>query len=399
MGKIASIYSYESYGQDGEKTLTVWLELDNGIKTWASIAKNRHRYPYQFKGVDSRASEFVNKVIGPKLIGVSPLKQFEVDGWLVNADSTSNREKLGIETITAISVLFAKAAAALSNVSPYLYLKDLYNLRFGGSPISLEKMPSAIVPIIKKNADTKDFDFKEFLLTPSTSIGFAQGFEMIMRYLREINSSYKTAMISGNLDILQLIIRTFESLNLKYGKEIFLGVDFDANSFGRSGSYSIKDKSQPVQKSDYLSFVVSLAKKYSPLFLIDPVTYDDLALWKSVLAEIPKNTYLVGQSLIASNPERLKKIVKENICSSFVIRQEEAGTISEVFEMVNLARQNNLNYIFSHSEKETNDTFLADLAVALQADFVRLGFPLFGEGFGKYNRMLEIESEMLKKKK
>jgi enolase len=411
MSKVVKIVAYETIHYGGAPTVTAKMTLDNGCEVKASVSTNKHNYSYQstqlldndperYQGEGVlRAVHYINTLIAPKLAGVSPTKQNEVDGWLLAADGTADKSKLGVNTIYAISSLFIKAGAQDSGMPIYKYVNAAYNSRHPETAVKVEKVSSPIIPLISRDNFANFFDFKEFCVAPSSSYPFSKSLEMAMRIHLGTVRSLGTANVTGNADVMEYITKTIEGLNYRLASDIFLALNFGASSYARGNSYTIKDKSQSLKQADYIEFIAGLTKKYFPLFLIDPLIPDDTAGWKALGQSISNDAYMVGDDLVASNASRVTKVLTDKICSSYLLKPPEVGTITEVFELVNLSRKNSLNYIFSTSQSESNDSLLADLSVGLGADFVKLGLPTTGENFSKYNRMTEIESEILNVKK
>lgn len=407
MSKVVKIVAYESLHQGGKPTVTVRATLDNGKVAESSVATNVAEYSYQnrllldndperYQGLGAqRAVHYINNLIAPKLAGVSPTKQNEVDGWLVAADATPDRKNLGVNTIHAISSVFLKAGAIDSGLPVYKYVNSIYNARHAATAVKMDKLSSPIITLIARDNNSNTFDFKEFSIAPTSSYHFSKALEISMNIFGGVHRSFRTTNVTGNLDIMELITKTADSLNLRLATDMFIAINFGAANYNRGSSYSVKDKPQPMKTGDYVDYLVEMTKKYFPLFLIDPVIPEDINSWKSFAGSISDNAYIVGDALTGSSPARLEKVLSDKTCSSYLIKPPLTGTITEVFEMVNLSRKHSLNYIFSTSEVETNDPLLADLTVALGGDFVRLGLPTTGENLAKYNRMIEIESEIL----
>jgi enolase len=207
-----------------------------------------------------------------------------------------------------------------------------------------------------------------------------------------------TPNFSTNIDALEALLETLNRKNLKLGLDIFLGTDMAATSFYKDGKYVIKDKMHPVGLDEYFKFIADIIERYSLLIVEDPIQEDDWESWKKLNQDISKEIYLAGDDLIATNRGRLEKAMKEKACTTVVIKPNQIGTITETLEVINLAQHNSFNYIISQRAGETNDTLIADLAVGVQADFVKFGAPSRGERVAKYNRLWQIEREELIKK-
>lgn len=393
MGKIVKIRAYEVLQSTGRSTIAAEMSLDDGKVVKTSSASDQAVASYQSKPVEvSRAVYYINDLIGPKLVGVDTAKQAEVDAWLLAADKTADKSHLGVNTIWTISSLLAKAQAKTAGAPLFRYLNSLYGKRTATNPPKIEKLPSPIVPVLWR----KDlFDFKEFCVTPTSSLGFAKSMKMAVSLHESAEKVAAESPPENNFDVFEIVLSAMASQNLKLAIDVFIALNFGASFYYHGGSYNIKDKPQPIKSDAYLEYISTLVKKYFPLFLIDPLANDDLSSWISLNATLSKETYLVGGDLIATSADRLKKFIAEKTCSSILIKPAQAGTITEVFDLINMVRQNNFDFILASSDFETGETIVADLGVATGADFVKFGPPVHEEDICKYNRMLEIERELI----
>ena len=397
MGKIAKISSYEVIQSSGRSTIGAEMLLDDGKIVKTSVASDEKIAPYQTQELEaSKSVYYINDLIGPKLKGVDTGKQAEVDAWLLAVDKTPTKEKLGVNTVWAISSLLAKAQAKSTGVSLFRYLNSLYNKRYSVGQIQLEKPPTPIVPILQSSSKIASLDFKEFCLVPSSSLSFSKSTQLVISFYPAVKKAIGESHPESNFDVFEILLSAMSNLNLKLAVDVFMGLNFGANNYYRSGAYEIKDKQQPLKTDAYLEYILMLVKKYFPLFLIDPLSIDDLASWRILNSALSKETYLVGGDLVASNAERLKKVSEEKNCSSILLKPAQAGTVTEFFDLVSSANKNGLDYIIASSDYETGETITADLSVSVAADFVKFGTPVHEEEIAKYNRMLEIERELNK---
>lgn len=422
MSKIKSIYAYEIIDSRSYPTIEAILTLDSGhevvtsIPSGTSIGKYealelRDNKPERLGGMGVKmAVSYVNELIGPKLVGVSPTKQQEIDQWLISADGTPNKSKLGANTTLVISQLLAKAGAIDSQVPLYKYLNMLFE-KISNSQVPMSRIPTAIFDIINggKHANN-NLDFQEFEIIPSSSFDFSKAYEIGIELFHELKRvlEYRNANISvgeeggftpnftTNFDALEVINETIIQKKLQPGVDIFFGIDFAANHFYKEDKYFIKDKPHPLKPQEYMEFILALLKRYAITYIEDPFQEDDWESWKKFNSQVDSSVYLVGDDLLTTNKERLSKAIKERACRGILLKPNQIGTITETLEVVDLARKNNFNYIVSNRSGETNDTFIADFAVAIQSEFVKFGAPSRGERVGKYNRLWQIERDELK---
>jgi enolase len=423
MSTISSIKAREIIDSRGFPTIEGKLQLDNGKEVITSIPAGTSIGKYEahelrdndmnrFDGMGvTHAVQYINDLIAPKLKGVTPTKQKEIDFWLIKADATANKSRLGANTTLTISQLVTKAAALDQNIPLFKYINLLYNQTFNET-VKLERISTPIFDVINgaKHANN-NLEFQEFQIIPSSSYTFSKSYEMGVELFHELKRvlTYRNANISvgeegglapnfsTNLDALEVLNETFMKKNLKAGLDVFLGIDMAASHFYKSDQYIIKDKNHGMKSAEYIEFLKHITEVYSILIMEDPLYEDDWDAWEKLNSIMSETVYLVGDDLIASNKERLEKAIKEKACTTVLLKPNQIGTISETFEVVNIARKNKFNYIVSHRSGETNDTFISDFAVGLQADFVKFGAPSRGERVEKYNRLWEIEQEDLLK--
>lgn len=420
MAKIKSIIAYQILDGNGYPTLMGKLLLDNGIEVNASVPsgfimgkndlfdlRDQDSLVYQGLGVQ-KAVDYVNKLIAPKIIGVDVSKHLQIDQWLINADGTENRSKLGANTINLISQLCFKAASLDKKLSFYSYINYLYNSQFKDK-ILIQKIPAPIFTIITGGKyGKKNLDFQEFQVVPATYFSFSQALEKSVEVYHEINQvlEYRNANISfgfdgsynphlsSNIDAFEVIKEAILRKKFQIGLDIFFGLDVAANHFYVNSYYVIKDHQNPIKSKEFFEYLIKINNDYNLLILEDPFSDNDLDDWKKINKEIGETTYIIGDDLIPPNFQKLKKIINDNLLSAVTVKINKFSTIRELLEYVNILRNHKIRIIFSHRSREVNDSLIADLAVGLQADFIKFGPPVRGERIVKYNRLLEIENEL-----
>jgi enolase len=183
---------------------------------------------------------------------------------------------------------------------------------------------------------------------------------------------------------------------MKPGLDMFIGIDFASSYFSKKGLYTIKDKPHPMKSSEYVDFVKTLITDYSVLAVEDPFDSEDWPSWKKLTSSVSSTVYVIADELTRMTKERLETAIKDESCSTLLIKPNQIGTITELFEIVHIARLNKMSYIVAGRTSETNSDFIADLAVGLQSEFVKFGPPTRGERVAKYNRLWKIERDELK---
>jgi len=422
MALIKSIFAYEIIDSRGLPTVEARLELDNGVSVVTSVPGSEGNYPNEpgdvrdedsnrffGKGVLHSVS-YINDLIAQKLKGVNPSKLREIDDWLIKADGTKNKSRLGTNTLLTLSQLIAKAGAVAAQIPLYTYLNQLYKTIYK-TEIVINKVPTPIFNMINggRHANTP-MDFQEFLVIPSSSFTFGTAFQKAIELYSELKKvlEYRNATtavgeeggfspnLTTNIDALEILNEAVSQVKMKIGLDMFLGIDFASSFFSKNGLYTIKDKPHPLKGEEYVTFVKFLLDNYSILYVEDPFDAEDWPSWKKLNSSVSSSVYIVGDELIRMNKDRLTYAIKESSCTSFLLKPNQIGTMSEVFEIVNLARTNSISYMVAGRSSETNDDFIADLAVALQSEFVNFGAPVRGERVTKYNRLWKIERDELK---
>lgn len=336
----------------------------------------------RYNGLGSKkAASYINNLLGPKLVGVSPLKQTDIDNWLLKADGTKDKSNLGVNTITLISKLVANAGALISNKQSYVYLNENF-IKLSHLTLELKKLPTPLFTLLTggKGGQT-DLDFKEFLIFPSSAFPYHQSYQISVDLYHNLRKLFKMKFFT-NLDALDAIKQSVESMNFHYGQDIFASINFQAETYFNQ-RYTIKDKEQPLESEDYIKFIKEIIKKYLLLVIIDPLEQNDLKAHKNFSEDIKTDFYLAS-----SKPSLFNQV------TTAVLKLNEIGTITEFFDRVTKLKNDKLNYIISSGHAETNDDFVADLSVALQADFIKFGPPVHSENVTKYNRLLDIEKEL-----
>jgi len=421
MASIKKIFAYEIIDSRGIPTLEGRLSLDNNKEVVSSIPSGTSVGKYEAielrdgetnrflgQGV-SRAVGYINDLIGPKLIGISPDKQNQVDDWLVKADGTKNKSKLGANTTLLISQLVARAAACDKNLPLFKYINQLLE-KNSQEKIKIERIPNPVFNIINggKHAHN-NLEIQEFWIIPSSTFTFSKAYQTGVELFHELkkilnNQSANVAVgeeggftpaLSANIDALEILIEAVISKQLKIGLDIFLGLDLAASNFFKNDHYYIKDINHPLKSSEFIDYLLKLVKKYSILVVEDPLNEDSWEDWTKLNSLISKEVYLVGDDLLATNKQRLEKAIKTKACNTVLIKPNQIGTVTETLNVITMARKNDINYMVSHRSGETNDSFIADFAVGVQADFVKFGAPCRGERVAKYNRLWQIEREEL----
>lgn len=416
--RIYSVVAHEILDSRGTPTVEATVILESGYRGTASVpaGASKGKYeavelrdgdPKRYNGMGVlRAVANVNTVIGPHLKGKDAANQRNVDLTILALDGTPNKINLGANSVLAVSLATAVAAAEHQRIPLYRYI----NFLFGGTlPKAIARMPTPTFNLINGGLHgAGNLDFQEFHIVPATTHMYHDA----LRMGEEIYYAVKNILIarnaihsvgdeggfapnlSTNLDAMEVLVEAIRLTPYKFGIEVFLGLDLAATHFKTERGYEIKDQPTPLSSQDLIRYLAEFHKKYRLLLLEDPLEEDDWPGWTGLTAILGDEVHIVGDDLLATNPGRLKRAIAEKACNSILLKPNQIGTLSEYLDVVRLARENNIQCIVSHRSGETNDTFVADLAVAVQADYVKFGAPARGERVAKYNRLLAIESQL-----
>ncbi len=342
-----------------------------------------------------KAVENIRKKISPKLKYLSPSKQEEIDDLLIKIDGTKNKSKLGANAILAVSIAVCKAGAAENNISLFKYIKKI-----SGNKNKLF-MPTAMILIFEggKHAD-KSSDIQEFMI-----ISKEKNFIESLRKSSEVYYSIKEVLINKKFNtnvgyegafsnpfiendkVFNIILEGIKKAGYK-DNDFNIAIDAAASEFYNNKNYIFEGKE--ITNEEILNFYYNLNKDYSLISIEDPFDQDDIDSWKTITESVNKNIMIVGDDLLATNPERIESAISKKLCNALLVKPNQIGTISEAINVVNIAKNTGWKIIVSHRSGETEDNFIADFAVGVGADYVKFGSPTRGERTAKYNQLLRI---------
>ncbi|MFN5133512.1 MAG: phosphopyruvate hydratase [Candidatus Fonsibacter sp.] len=356
---------------------------------------------YLNKGVLS-AVENINSEINNTVNGLSTFEQKKIDNLLIKLDGTDNKKRLGANAILAVSIANAKAAANSDKTSLFKYL--------GGN--NKNKLPFPMLNIINGGAHANNsLQIQEFMIRPDGGKSFYDCLRMSFLVIQNLKDELKLKKFNTNLGdeggfapsfksdeiAIEYIIKAIKKAGLKIGRDINICLDVAANELYVSGKYKIKENNKPVTADELINYYKSLCNKYPIVSIEDPVFEDDWNVWKKLTRELGKKVQIVGDDLFVTNLVRLKKGVKELAANAILIKPNQIGTVTETLEVINFAKKNKFNTIISHRSGDSEDTFIADLAVATESSQIKTGSLARSERVSKYNRLLRIEEEIGKK--
>ena len=416
MAKIKKIIAREILDSRGYPTIESIVELSDlaigvsSVPSGLSVSKHEatelrddDQKRYSGRGV-LKCLESILTVLAPRLIGKEAALQKQLDEEMIAADGTSNKSKLGANSILSLSCAIAKAEASSQKIPLYQYIATL--LQANTHEFSI---PTPMFNILNGGKHGGgNIDFQEFMVVPpkanTYSINLKIGVE-IYYALKEVIQNRSALPLVGdeggyapllyaNSDALKLLEDAVSKAGYKLGLDVFFSLDIAASNIKKGSAYKIKDKPVALDANDLLDFYISLNEQYHLLSLEDPFSDDDWDHWKNITAQLGKDTLIVADDLISTNKDRLQKAIENKACNAVIIKPNQVGTITEAVDTVKSANSGGIKIVVSHRSGETNDDFIADFAVGVAADYVKFGAPARGERVAKYNRLLEIEHEL-----
>jgi len=369
----------------GNPTVQVTLETNSGIfkgatPSGASIGR------YEAVSIDyNKAIENV-EIIEEKIKGKPFKDQRQIDEFLINLDGTKDKSKLGVNSILPISIAFSRALSASQNLNLYEYLSFLL---WGEKKISFPR-PCFNILNGGKHAEN-NLSVQEFMVLP-TMDSFKENLSVGEKIYLKLSKALEGSPIGDEGGFAPSIKGTEEALNLlvqaieQSGYNAQIGLDCAATEFYTNGKYVIDGKKMDAKEIG--DFYKRIIKKYPIILVEDPFSQDDYMAWQTFF----DNTInIIGDDLIATNINRIKKAKEENLCNGIIVKPNQIGTVTETLEAIKLAKDYGWNIVISHRSGETMDSFIADLAVGSGAEFIKSGAPGPKERMAKYNRLLEIE--------
>ena len=365
---------------------------------------------YMGKGV-KKAVQNVNDILGPGVWGFDVNDQEKVDAKLIELDGTKNKSKYGANAILAVSKVVAKSAALANKQPLYLWISTI------AKKLGIEAkfaIPTPIFNMINGGLHgAGNLDFQEFHLIPAASKGFTEALrsavEIYMTLGKDLERRGAVHSVGDeggyapnlftNADALEVLYESIKQTPYQIGRDVFMGLDVAASVFFKSGEYVIRDKSAPLKNTELMDYYKSINDQYHLALLEDAFHEDDWESWKKLGEVFGDQVAIVGDDLLATNPERVQKAIDEKACNAILVKPNQVGTITETLKVIKMAKDAGWKVVTSHRSGETNDWFIADFAVGIGSDYVKFGAPARGERVVKYNRLLSIEVELLQRQK
>lgn len=353
---------------------------------------------YLGKGVET-AVDNVNGLIADEIIGLDAGAQAAIDTMLVNLDATPNKGRLGANAILGVSLAVAKAAAAATGLPLYQYI--------GG--INARTLPTPMMNILNGGAHAdNNVDIQEFMVMPVGADSWREALRMsaeVFHTLRAVLKEQGLATgvgdeggfapnLASNEEALQVIMQAIERAGYRPGEDIVLALDVAATELHRDGSYHLTSEGRSLTAAEMVDFYADLIQRYPIISIEDGLAEDDWDGWQLLTERLGSQVQLVGDDLFVTNTERLARGIETGTANSILIKLNQIGTLTETLETIEMAKQAGYTTVISHRSGETEDTTIADLAVAINAGQLKTGAPSRSERVAKYNQLLRIEENL-----
>lgn len=410
--KITSVRALEILDSRGNPTVRVFVNLDNGVTASASVPsgastgeneavelRDADKKRYGGKGV-LKAVANVNGVLAPSVVGMDPTHQAEIDRMMIELDSTPNKGKLGANAILGVSMAVARAAALASGLPLYLYL---------GGPGAVQ-IPMPMMNILNggKHADNS-VDFQEFMAMPIGAPTFAEALRYCAETFQALKGilkkrGYSTSVgdeggfapnLKSNDEACEVILEAMKAAGYAPGKDVAIALDPAASSFFEDGTYNLSKSGQGKKKSaDLTDLYRSWVEKYHVVSIEDGLAENDWEGFRDQTAALGQKIQIVGDDIYVTNTTFIERGIREKASNAVLIKLNQIGTVTETIEAIQLCRKAGWGFVISHRSGETEDSFIADFAVAMGGGQLKTGSACRSERIAKYNRLLEIEAEL-----
>lgn len=411
--KIKKIIAREILDSRGNPTIETKVILQNGIEAKAAVpsgASTGSREALELRDGGKRYVGFgvlkavknVNDKIAKSIVGMDIDKIQEIDAKMIKLDGTKNKSRLGANAILSVSLACARVGAQNAKMPLYKYLRQVYKVKEKNFSI-----PQPIMNILNGGAHADSgLSIQEFMIIPQAKlvsekirIG-AEIFHSLKSILKE--GKYATSVgdeggfaprLKNNEEALKIILVAIKKAGYKPGKDVFLGMDVAASEFFEKGKYAF-EKNKKISSDEMIKIIGEWTKKYPLILVEDGLSEQDWPGWKVLTIKLDDKLILVGDDIFVTNPDIFSQGIKQGIGNAILIKVNQIGTLSETMQTIFLAKETGYKTVISHRSGETGDTFIADLAVAVNADMIKTGSLSRSERVEKYNRLMEIESEL-----
>lgn len=407
---IEDVYARQILDSRGNPTVEVDVKLTNGIKGRAAVPsgastgifealelRDGDKSKYMGKSVQ-KAVDNVNNIIAPELIGEKASHQKEIDTFMIDMDGTENKSKLGANAILGVSLAVAKAASKAYDMALYRYL--------GG--INALTLPVPMMNIINGGAHAdNNIDFQEFMIAPVGAESFSHAIEMgcnVFHSLKNVlkNKGMATSVgdeggfapnLNSNAEGIEVILEAIDKAGYN-ADQIKICLDVASSEFYEDGRYNLKGEGKSFDSSEMTDFLAEWVNKYPIISIEDGMAEQDWTGWEMLTKRVGSHCQLVGDDLFVTNTRRLADGIKRKVANSILIKVNQIGTLSETLDAISMAHASGYTTIISHRSGETEDTFIADLAVAVNSGQIKTGSASRSDRVAKYNQLLRIEQKL-----
>ncbi len=408
MSKIREIKGRQVFDSRGNPTVEAEIITENGFRGSSIVPSGASTGSYEafeLRDIDSKkylgksvfkALNKVNGEISETLKGLDVNEQKEIDKKLIELDGTKQKKRLGANSILAVSIAASKVSAKINKKSLF---KNLGNSKI---------LPLPLMNVINGGAHANNsLRIQEFMIRPDSAKNFADAIKicfLVIQKLKYLINKRKLSTtvgdeggfapsLSSNEEAIEFIIESIEKAGFKPGIDVSICLDIAANELYKDNKYAV-NSSKYISADKTLNYYIDLVKKYPIKSLEDPFSEDDWKVWSQLTQTADKNLQIVGDDLFVTNTERLKKGINQRAANTILIKPNQIGTLSETLEVIKLAHSNNYKTIISHRSGDSEDTFIADLAVATNSSQIKTGSLSRSERVAKYNRLIRIEEEL-----
>ncbi len=415
MSAIAKITSREILDSRGNPTVETKIFLDSGVVAKAAVPsgastgtheamelRDGATKRYGGKGV-LKAVKHVETVLAERMVGLDPTDQSGIDRRMIALDGTENKSNLGANAILSISLAVARAGAASRSLPLYAYIRETFSL-----PAKKWRLPVTMMNVLNggRHADS-GLSIQEFMIIPihrrmaeRVRMG-AEIFHTLAGILQ--SKQYSTAVgdeggfapqLPSNEDAIKVLMLAIKKAGYIPGKQVFLGLDMAASEFYRGKKYYLAGPHQASSAQELIATVARWVEKYPFLLVEDPLAEDDWDHWHEITKKLGSKIRLIGDDLFVTNVKRIERGIAQGVANAVLIKPNQIGTLTETVAAITLAQKHKYAVAISHRSGETVDSFIADLAVATNAEFIKTGSLSRSERVEKYNRLMEIELEL-----
>jgi len=411
MSEIKAVRAREIMDSRGNPTVQVDVLLESGYMGTAAVPsgastgereavelRDGDKKRYLGKGV-LKAVENVNTVIAKAVVGTEVTEQALIDKTMIDLDGTNNKSRLGANAILGVSMAVAKAAAEEMELPLYKYI--------GG--VNGKELPLPMLNIINGGAHAdNNVDIQEFMIMPCGAPSFKEALRMsaeVFHNLKKILNQKKLATavgdeggfapnLSSNEEALKIIMEAIAAAGYKPKQDFLLAMDVASSEFYKDGKYEFEGEGKTFSRTELIDYYESLIEKYHIISIEDGMGENDWEGWKALTERLGKKVQLVGDDLFVTNPAILKEGIQKGIANSILVKVNQIGSLTETLDAVEMAKKANYTAVISHRSGETEDTTIADIAVALNAGQIKTGSTSRSDRIAKYNRLLRIEEEL-----